>query len=146
VKVSMRGDYGVRALIDLAQNYGNGTVQSSDIAERQHIPAPYLDQLLTVLRKAGFINSRRGPQGGHELAKDPRQINLAEVIEALEGSMSPIACLDGAMECYFSSSCAQQEIWATITAKIRSVLEDTTIRALAERQNSFKQSRVMYHI
>lgn len=146
MKVSMRGDYGVRALIDLAQNYGNGVVQSGDIAERQHIPAPYLDQLLTVLRKAGFINSRRGPQGGHELAKDPRLINLAEVIEALEGPISPIGCLDGAMECYFTTSCSQQEVWASITSKIKDVLQETTIGALAERQNTLQKSRVMYYI
>lgn len=146
MKVSMRGDYGVRALVDLAQHYGKGTVQSSDIAERQHIPAPYLDQLLTILRKAGFINSRRGPQGGHELAQDPRQITLAEVVVALEGSLASIGCLDGSIICYFSGNCSQQEMWATITANTKSVLESTTIGSLAERQNDLQQQRVMYYI
>ncbi len=146
MKVSMRGDYGIRALVDLAQNYGTGTIQSSDIAERQHIPGPYLDQLLTVLRKAGFINSRRGPQGGHELAKEPSQITLAEVVESLEGSIASIGCLDGSMDCYFSTSCGQQEIWATIAANTKSILEATTIAALAERQNALQKNRVMYYI
>ena len=62
MKVSMRGDYGIRALVDLADHYGEGPVQSREIAERQYIPEPYLDQLLTMLRKAGFIHSRRGPR------------------------------------------------------------------------------------
>lgn len=142
----MRGDYGVRALVDLAQHNGQGIVQSSDIAERQHIPAPYLDQLLTILRKAGFINSRRGPQGGHELAKDPWQITLADIIVALEGSIASIGCLDGGIICYFSGNCSQQEMWASITASTKEMLESTTIGALAERQNALQQQRVMYYI
>src|SRR3989304_5201364 len=86
MKVSMKGDYGVRALIELAHHYGEGPVQSAVIASRQGVPEPYLDQLLTALRRAGFIRSVRGPQGGHALIRDPQELRLSEAIGALEGT------------------------------------------------------------
>ena len=94
MRVSTKGDYGIRALVELAHRYGEGPVQSAEIARRQCIPEPYLDQLLTTLRRAGFIRSQRGPQGGHALLRPAEEIRLSDVIEALEGSLSPIACLD----------------------------------------------------
>src|SRR3990172_2987174 len=78
MKVSMKGDYGVRALVELAHHFGEGPVQSAVISGRQGIPEPYLDQLLTGLRRAGFIRSVRGPQGGHALIRDPRDLRLSE--------------------------------------------------------------------
>jgi Rrf2 family protein len=146
VKVSMKGDYGVRALIDLALHYGHGPVQSAEIAQRQHIPEPYLDQLLTTLRKAGFIHSRRGPQGGHALARDPNMITFAEVITALEGSLAAIGCLDGSLECTLSGACGQQEVWGLVTQQLRTVLEATTIADLAARHQQLQSTRVMYYI
>ena len=85
MKVPMKVDYGVRALVELAQRYGSGSVQTVEIAERQSIPEPYLDQLLATLGKFGFIRSRRGPQGGHVLAKAPHEISLGMVMAGLEG-------------------------------------------------------------
>ena len=114
MKVSMKVDYGVRALIDLAQHYNEGPIQTNDIAHRQGVPEPYLDQLLTTLRKSGLIHSRRGPQGGHTLAKEPVDITLGAVINTLEGVVQPIDCLDGTMECSLAGSCSQQEIWREI--------------------------------
>ena len=78
MRVSTRSDYGLRALIELAGHYGRGPLQSSEIALRRHIPEQYLDQLLTSLRKAGFIRSVRGPSGGHELVRPPTDINIKE--------------------------------------------------------------------
>lgn len=141
----MKGDYGIRALIDLAERYGEGQVQSRDIAERQDIPEPYLDQLLTALRKAGFVLSRRGPQGGHMLAHQPEEISLAEVITALEGSLSTIGCLDGTLNCTFNGHCGQQEIWQIVTDATQQVLLKTSIADLLERHRA-KQQRAMYYI
>ena len=145
MKLSMKGDYGIRALTDLAEHYGEGQVQSRDIAERQEIPEPYLDQLLTILRKAGFINSRRGPQGGHMLARDPESISLSEVIGALEGSIATIGCLDGTISCNFSGRCGQQEIWQLITESSQKILDSTSVGNLLERQKA-RQQRSMYYI
>ena len=94
MRVSTRSDYGLRALIELAGHYGRGPLQSSEIALRRHIPEQYLDQLLTSLRKSGFIRSVRGPAGGHELVRPPTEIGIREVIGALEGTLSPVAWLD----------------------------------------------------
>ncbi|MGH2628020.1 MAG: RrF2 family transcriptional regulator, partial [Anaerolineales bacterium] len=94
MRVSTRSDYGLRALIELAGHFGQGPLQSSEIALRRHVPEQYLDQLLTALRKAGFIRSVRGPAGGHELVRAPETISVREVIESLEGTLSPVGWLD----------------------------------------------------
>ena len=147
MRVSMKVDYGVRALIDLAQHngQGQGPSQTAEIAQRQGVPEPYLDQLLTTLRKAGFIRSRRGPQGGHMLARDPSQISLGEVISTLEGHVPPIDCLDGSLECSLAGSCSQQEIWRDIDAITQNLLNATTIESLASRQKK-QQSKLVYYI
>jgi len=134
LKASTKGDYGIRALIELAHHYGEGTIQSAEIASRQHIPEPYLDQLLTTLRRAGFIRSVRGPQGGHALVRDPSELNLREVVEALEGSLAPIDCLDETSPCSRAGGCAQRVLWEEIRDATVVILERTTIAELAARE------------
>jgi Rrf2 family protein len=134
VKVSTKGDYGVRALIELALHFGEGPRQSAEIAARQRIPEPYLDHLLTTLRRAGFIRSVRGPQGGHELVREPSSIPLDEVIEALEGSLIPSACLDEGSQCAKSGGCAQREMWEEVYHATRDILHRTTIADLAAKE------------
>src|SRR3990172_5161853 len=104
MQVSKRVDYGVRALIDLALHYGQGVTQNSQIAARQAIPEPYLEQLLASLRKAGFIQSKVGPQGGHALAREPERISLGEVIVALEGG-GGMGCIGEPKDCIRSTTC-----------------------------------------
>lgn len=134
MKVSTKGDYGIRALIELAHHYGDPRpTQSAEIAARQNIPESYLEQLLTTLRRAGFIRSVRGPQGGHTLIRNPKELRVSEVIEALEGSIMPIDCLDEASTCSRSGGCAQREMWQAVREAVLSVLERTTIGELAER-------------
>ncbi|MBI4301885.1 MAG: Rrf2 family transcriptional regulator [Chloroflexi bacterium] len=145
MRLSKKADYGVRALLDLTQRYGQGPIQSADIAARQGIPEPYLDQLLTILRKAGIIKSTRGPQGGHALNRPPSNINLAEVIATLEGSIAPIGCVEDAESCPQVKDCVQREVWVTIKEATQKVLNATTIGELAERQRR-SQGRGMYYI
>ena len=145
MRVSMKVDYGVRALVDLAQHYGQGPAQSKDIAARQGIPEPFLDQLLTSLRKAGFINSRRGPQGGHALARLPSQVSLGEIISSLEGSVAPIDCVEGLTQCVRSGSCAQREVWQSIAESIHNMLNSISIDDLAQRQLR-REEQAMYYI
>lgn len=133
MRVSTKGDYGVRALVELAHHCGSGPVQSAEIARRQCIPEPYLDQLLTTLRRAGFIRSVRGPQGGHALLREPSEIRLSEVIEALEGSLAPIACLDEP-RCNKPGVCAQREVWEQVRRATNEILESVSIADLAERE------------
>ena len=134
MRVSTKGDYGVRALIELALHYGEGPLQSAEIAARQRIPEPYLDHLLTTLRRAGFIRSIRGPQGGHELVRDPQGLHLDEVMEALEGSLAPIGCLDENSDCSRSGGCAQRCVWEEVYRATREILQRTSIAELAAKE------------
>jgi Rrf2 family protein len=144
MKVSNKCDYGLRALIELAHRYGEPRpIQSSEIAARQRVPESYLEQLLTVLRRAGFIRSVRGPQGGHALLRDPREIRVAEVVEVLEGPIVPIDCLgEGAN----GLGCAQTEMWADVRDAVLGVLNNVTIADLAQRDRSAQPAGARYII
>lgn len=141
----MRSDYGARAVIDLAQHFNQGPIQSADIAARQAIPEAYLEQLLTTLRKSGLIRSTRGPHGGHELARPPAEIRFADVIKALEGPLLPLDCLEDATACGLSRTCGMREVWQEVVEATHRILESTTIEDLVERQRE-RESRVMYYI
>jgi Rrf2 family protein len=135
MRVSTRSDYGLRALIELAGNYGGGPLQSSEIALRRHIPEQYLDQLLTTLRKAGFIRSIRGPAGGHELVRDPSQLCVRDVIESLEGSLAPVPWLDEPAEMTdHPHACGQREIWERIREATGDILGSYSVADLLERE------------
>lgn len=145
MKLSMRGDYGLRALLDLGRRFGEGPVQSGDIAARQGIPEPYLDHLLTVLRKGGLVKSVRGPQGGHTLVRPPAEVTLAEALGILEGSVSPLACVDDPALCRQACNCVLRDVWRTIGDRTREVLEGTTIAELARRQGE-AEAQARYYI
>ena len=136
----MKVDYGVRALVELAHHYGEGHIQTSDIASRQGIPEPYLEQLMVTLQKVGFIQSRRGPQGGHSLAIAPDSLDLGMVMDTLEGNGSPLDCFIYPNDCMFSESCAQQEIWKSVEDSIQNVLSNTTLANLVQRQKELSGS------
>jgi len=138
----MKGDYGVRAMLDLAERSGQGPVQSEAIARRQGISEAYLDQLLTLLRRAGLVRSVRGPRGGHELARPSSEVSLLEVLTALEGdflSMGPGSGSggtgsDGGQD--LPSVRVQRELWAQVRATTERLLAGTTLDALLERQRA----------
>src|SRR5574341_1415205 len=106
MRVSSRGEYGLRALYDLAQHYSDGPVPSSDIARRQSIPPNYLNQLLIVLRRSGLIRSERGRNGGHRLARPPHKITLREAVRVLDGTTAPKECVEDAAVWY----CGQRSV------------------------------------
>ncbi len=136
MRIPMRVDYGVRALVELAMRYGEGPVQTAAIAYRQGIPEPYLERLMSTLNKSGFVHSRRGPQGGHLLARPPHHVNLYDIMQELDGNASPLDCLTLPTDCRFADSCAQKEIWQSVEESIQRVLEATTLAHLAERQSA----------
>jgi len=128
MKVSSRAEYGIRALVDLAQHYGEGPVQSHDIARRQRLPEPYLNQLMTTLRRAGLVQSKRGPSGGHVLARPPERITIGEAFLVLEGSVAPWLCVDEAdVRCIFAPGCGLRPVWQAVKAATEAVLNRTTL-------------------
>ena len=133
MRIPMKVDYGVRAMVELVLHYGKGQVQTADIASKQGIPEAYLDQLMTSLHKFGLVISRRGPQGGHRLAMDPAEIDLHMVMSTLDGSISPLDCLIHPNDCIFSETCAQQEVWKSVEDAVRDVLRNISLSDLAQR-------------
>ena len=146
MKVSTKGDYGVRALVELAHHYGQGPVQSAEIAARQEVPEPYLDQLLTTLRRAGFIRSVRGPQGGHALIREPHEVRLSEVMLALEGSLAPLACVDDPDACTKEGGCVQREVWERVRDATVEILEHVSIGDLADKERQYNKHGGRYYI
>jgi Rrf2 family protein len=133
MRLSMKGDYGVRAVLDLAERYGQGPVQSEAIAKRQGVSEAYLDQLLSLLRRGGLVRSVRGPRGGHELAKPADEITLTQVLSALEGSFLPSGPESGRD---LPSVQVQQELWQRVREEAQKVLDGTTVHDLLERQRA----------
>jgi Rrf2 family protein len=145
MKLTMKGDYGLRAMLDMSAYYGQGPVESADIARRQYIPEQYLDQILMVLRKEGLVKSVRGPKGGHMLAKPPSQITMGQVMSALEGYVPLMECLPNPDSCKLSPGCALREVWQKIDAMTQQVLSSTTIEELAQRHQA-GSAETMYYI
>lgn len=145
MRLTMRSDYGAHAVIELADHFGQGPVQSADIAFRQRIPEAYLDQLLAALRRAGIVRSVRGPHGGHELARDPHQLTLGDVVTALEGPVVPQdfvhAPPDDAPEGDWVSACAVKNAWLAATEASQRLLDATTIQSLLEEQKHIRDRR-----
>lgn len=128
MKVSTRAEYGLRALIDLANHFGRGPVQSKDIADRQGLPEPYLNQLMTTLRRAGLVSSKRGPTGGHILAKPPHQITLRAAFDVLEGPTSPWWCVEtDDPNCIYAAGCGLRPVWQAINGAVTQVLDHMTL-------------------
>ena len=142
MRIPMKVDYGVRALVELAMHYGEGQLQTSEIAYRQGIPESYLVQLMTTLNRCGLVQSRRGPQGGHSLAVDPATINLHMIMTTLDGNSSPLDCLSYTSDCIFADCCAQQEIWKSVEEAIENVLTNITLQHLAQRQKYLSAQNV----
>jgi Rrf2 family protein len=145
MKLTMKGDYGLRAMLDMAAYYGQGPIESADIARRQYIPEHYLDKILMALRKEGLVKSVRGPKGGHMLAKAPAQITMAQVMQALEGYVPPMECLPNPDFCKLSPGCALREVWQKIDEMTQQVLGSTTIEELAQRHR-VGTMETMYYI
>lgn len=131
--VPVQVDYGVRALVDLAQNAQENAVRASDIARRQGIPEQYLAHVLHSLRRHGLTRAQRGPSGGHSLARHPSDITMGAVMTYLGNPVALVACLDDAGNCEQSSCCGQRSVWQEVEAAMWKVLNATTIADLVER-------------
>jgi len=134
MKLSTRARYGTRVLLELALHWSKGPVLLKDIAQRQQIPLPYLQQLIGPLVKEGIIKATRGARGGISLLKLPKEVRLSEVIQILEGSITPVACVDNPELYPLSDTCVTHDIWAEVKKAMDKVLKSTTFEDLVERQ------------
>jgi Rrf2 family protein len=135
--IPMKVDYGVRMLVHLAQQPPDDAYASTaSIAEAQHIPEPYLLRICSELQKAGLIDSRRGPQGGHRLARASEAITVSDVVNSLDFSLAPLDCLFDAEECTLSGACSQRELWSDVEQLLMEHLSRVRIADLASKQKS----------
>jgi len=147
MKLSTRGRYATRALLDLALHHDEEPVLLKDIARRQQISLSYLEHLIAPLIVGGLVRSTRGARGGMSLAKPADEIGLDEVIRLLEGSVALSECVMNPEACPRSGACAARDLWIEVKDAINGVLGSVTLGELVERQQSKKQSRTtMYHI
>lgn len=131
MKLSTKGRYGIKAMVDLAINYGGEPVSIKNISERQNISEYYLEQLFSPLRKAGLIKSIRGAQGGYVLSRAPEEITVDEIMEVLEGPIEISTCL-GDDGCNNMDCCATRLLWVKIKDSIDSVLKSTTLKDIVD--------------
>ncbi len=128
--ISTRGQYGLRALVELARE--TKPLAIKEIAERQGISGAYLEQILALLRRAGYIKSTRGAFGGYALSKAPNQITTLEVILTLEGSLAPVACVEDSSNCAHVNACGTESLWRRLDATVTSILTSCTVADLLE--------------
>ncbi len=146
MRISSKGDYGLRALFDLAQHYGEGPIQSESIATRQGIPVNYLNQLLITMRRAGLIESLRGPQGGHLLARKPDAISLLEALTVLEGPLLPEeGAREGTGPTHPEDRKLVDGVWADLRQHLEQYLAGLTLEDLCQRKRQHS-GEVMYYI
>ncbi len=134
MRVSTRGEYGVRVMVDLARHYGQGPRSLSDISLEEQLPLPYLEQLVKLLRDKGLISSTRGAHGGYQLNREPASIRMSEIIRVLEGPIAPMICAaDGEMDliCGRVEHCSTQYLWARLRDVIIQTLDQMTLAELA---------------
>jgi len=134
MKLSTRARYGTRILLELALHWGKGPVLLKDISQRQQIPLPYLQQLIRPLVKEGIIKTTRGARGGISLLKLPKEVRLSEIVQILEGSTTPVPCVDNPELYPRSDICVTHDIWAEVKKAMDRVLESTTFEDLVEQQ------------
>lgn len=135
MKISTKGRYAMRLMLDLALNDSNAPVRIKDIAARQNISNKYLEQIISSLNKAGYVKSIRGPQGGYKLTRDTSFYTVGMILRLTEGSLAPVACLDDEVnQCERQESCATLKLWQQLDQAIKSVVDTVTLADLVEWQ------------
>lgn len=135
-RVAQKTEYALRAMVELAGRHDDGLIPAREIAEAQGIPLRFLEQQLSTLHKAGLVESFRGAGGGCRLSREPREIRVAEVVDAMEGGLYPMHCLEEADHtCFQDGRCGLQELWGDVHMAVRAVFERTTVAELAERHS-----------
>lgn len=137
VKISTKGRYALRLMLDLAQNQSDGFVALKDIAKRQNISKKYLEQIVPILNRAGFLRTTRGYQGGYMLAKSPSSYTVGDVLRVTEGSLAPVACLDDEVnQCDRYESCMTIGVWKGLYKAITDYLDSITLQDIIDKNTN----------
>jgi Rrf2 family protein len=135
MRLTAKSEYGLLAMIELASRYGQGPASAREIAERRGIPARFLEQLFVALRRADLVSAVRGAHGGFVLTREPSQITVLQVVEALEGALTASVCdSERGLECGQAGACAAAPVWARATDALREVFASVDLAELAGKQ------------
>jgi Rrf2 family protein len=140
LKLSTKGRYGLRAMIDLARHHGEGPVLVRSIAERQEVSSKYLHALLASLKAAKLVRSVRGSGGGYTLARPARDIHVIQILEALEGPIAVVDCVADAEVCNRAETCATRDLWTDLSRAFEDTLTGLTLEELSRRQEEKEAS------
>lgn len=142
MKISTKGRYALRLMLDLAMSEEGHVVRIKDIAARQDISDKYLEQIISILNKAGYVRSTRGPQGGYTLKKKPEDYTVGMILRLTEGSLAPVACVEeDALVCEREEACATVELWKRLNQAISDVVDHMTLADLVEIQKAKQQEQ-----
>ncbi len=147
MKISTRGRYGLLAMIDIASHEKDGCVNLKSVAKRQGLSENYLEQLITLLKKAGFVKSVRGAQGGYRLNYPANEISMGDILKVLEGSLYPVKCLsdeEDSCVCGISNcdTCVTKPIWKKMYESLNSILDNTKLDNLVDNYNILKKEEL----
>lgn len=143
MKISTKGRYALRMMLEFALHPDEHT-KISQVAERQQISVKYLEQIVTVLCRAGYVKSIRGAQGGYRLVKKPEEYTVGQILRLMEGSLAPVSCLeDEENQCSRSNCCATLHVWKELDDAIHSVVDRVTLADLVEEQKSMPDVTLM---
>jgi len=146
MRITYKGDYALKALLDLALHYEKGLSTINDVAKRIDAPVKFLEQVLLDLKKGGFVESRRGNVGGYQLAKDPASITIGQVVRYIDGPIEPIACVEkGYSNCLDLKKCVFKNIWQKVSRSTSEIIDNVTFADLAS-QISLKHDALVYAI
>lgn len=144
MKISTKGRYALRMMLDLAVNHTGQPIQIKEIAVRQGISGKYLEQIISVLNKAGYVKSVRGPQGGYVLAKKPEEYTVGMILRLTEGSMAPVSCLEfEENDCPRQDECVTLMVWKRLDEAIKGVIDTITLADLVEEHMKKSDSYVI---
>lgn len=149
MRISTRGRYGLRAMVDLGLNAHEGPMPLRLVAGRQNLSESYLEQVFSSLRKAGLVTAVRGAHGGYEISRPLEEITVAEILEAVEGPISPVQCVDKEVaepDCEQASNCPTRPFWIALRNHIEQFLQSVTLRDLVEQARQSKPDQPMYYI
>ncbi|WP_029231254.1 RrF2 family transcriptional regulator [Butyrivibrio sp. VCB2006] len=139
MRISTKGRYGLRVMTDLAVHYNGEYIALKDIAIRLDITVKYLEQIVTALNKAGYLESMRGTNGGHRLAKDPSEYVVGDILRVMEGNFSPVECsAEGMEECPLSDTCASLNFWKGLDDVVNKYIDSYTLDQLVMSKPSQK--------
>jgi Rrf2 family protein len=146
MKLSTKGRYGLRAMLDMAQNQEEGPITTHTIAQRQDISERYLEQLLIPLKQAGLVKSIRGSQGGYILGRTAKNISVGDIIRVLEGPLAPVDCVNelNPDDCKRADSCVTRLIWTKVRDSVTEILNSYSLEDLVNESRKMAESNVIH--